>query len=226
MPRNTPKEPPAEKRTARLTRDEIMATALALVDEEGLGALSMRNLARRLGVEAMSLYHHVANKDALLTGVVETVLQEMDLPEPIPEDWMGLLEAMLLAFRRVLAKHPNTVPILMTRPLATPTTTGYVEAPLRVLGGAGFTPEQAGELYQTAIAYTLGHAFIAGLEPATPADSPIRADDAAEKFPAVVGSGISPWHFDEQGYLRAVRVITRGFADLAASEREGIGGTD
>lgn len=226
MPTHSPNEPAAPKRTAPLTRDEIMHAALAIVDEEGLARLSMRNLARRLGVEAMSLYHHVASKDALLTGVVETVMQEMDLAEPIPEDWMGVLEAMLVSFRRVLAAHPNTVPILMTRPLASATTADYVEAPLRVLGQAGMTPAQAGELYHAAIAYTLGHAFITGLEPATPEGSPIRAHDAAERYPAIAGSGVTAWHFDEAAYLRAVRVIVAGFADVAACERDAVGGTD
>lgn len=215
----------AEKR-APLTRDAVLRAALEMVDELGLEKLSMRQLAGRLGVEAMSLYHHVANKDDLLTGIVERVLTEMDLPEPLPEDWMGLIEAMLLSFRRVLAKHPNTVPLLMTRPLATPTTTGYVEAPLQVLGGAGFTAAQAGELYQTAIAYTIGHALISGLDPATPEDAPIRSSDAAEKYPGIVGSDIRPWEFDEAGYVRAVRVIVNGFAELFRAESEPIGGSD
>lgn len=192
-----------------------MATALAIVDEQGVGALSMRALAGRLGVEAMSLYHHVRNKDALLTGVVESVMRRMDLAEPLPEKPLEVFEAMMLSFRRVLAEHPNAVPLVMTRPLATKTTTGYVDAPLRVLGEAGLGREEAGRLYQTAVAYTLGHAFISAVDPATPAGAPIRADDAAAVYPAIVGSGITPWAYDEAGYRTALGVIIRGFGALA-----------
>jgi AcrR family transcriptional regulator len=210
---------PRVKRAAPLTRAEILGAALAIVDAEGLDALTMRRLAADLGVEAMSLYYHVASKEALLDGVVETVLAEMELPAAAPEDWMDLLESMLLSFRRALADHPNAIPILVARPLNTSVSASYVEAPVRALGAAGFSPAQTGEAYQSLIAYSFGHALISSLAaPPAAETSPLKAPDAAERFPATVALDGAPRRFDEDGFKRAVRILMRGYAQEAGFE--------
>jgi AcrR family transcriptional regulator len=195
-----------------LTKERILATALVIVDSEGLDALTMRHLAHETGVEAMTLYHHFPNKDAILDGVVETVMGEMSLPDPMPEAWMELIEAMLLAFRGALARHPSTIPILVARPMNTAGSSAYVEAPLRVMQGAGFSPEQTAEMYQGVLAFTFGHALIAGTPPQPAATSPLKRDDAAEEFPATVALGPEARSWNEAGFRRGARLLLEGYA--------------
>lgn len=92
-----------------LSRDRILETAVALADREGIGGLTMRSLASELGVEAMSLYHHVANKEALLDGVADAIAAEMqDAVSAIetPDGWKHALRRRILAAREVMLRHP------------------------------------------------------------------------------------------------------------------------
>src|SRR5262245_10288166 len=101
-----------------LNRDRVVDTALAIVDHDGLDALTMRRLAGDLGVEAMSLYHWFPNKAAILDALVEAALRETAVAlEPIPErGWRESLRALAYAHRRVLKAHPNTLSYLNSRP--------------------------------------------------------------------------------------------------------------
>ncbi|WP_370326701.1 TetR/AcrR family transcriptional regulator C-terminal domain-containing protein [Euzebya sp.] len=110
-----------ERPRAPLSRDRVLRTAVALADAEGLGALTMRRLGQELGAEAMSLYHHVAGKEAVLDGVVEVVAaeildvaSEVEAPDPA-EDWRGALRARILAARTVLLRHPWAPAVIETR---------------------------------------------------------------------------------------------------------------
>lgn len=102
-------------RKRKITRDTMLAAALGIVDREGLGALSMRRLGEELGVEAMSLYRHVANKAALLDGVHEAVLAGVAQPRRT-DDWVEDCRWLARSFRRTLRAHPNTLPLFATRP--------------------------------------------------------------------------------------------------------------
>ena len=92
----------------RLTRDKIVGAALAIMDAEGLGAVTMRRVGRELGVEAMSLYNNVEDKDALLDGVCELVMRGFSFPPPA-EDWTVEARALARSFRQVLRTHPNVI---------------------------------------------------------------------------------------------------------------------
>src|SRR5665647_3066931 len=94
----------ARRRDQPLTRDELLDAALRIVDSQGLAALTMRRLADALGVEAMSLYHHVPTNDALLEWTVERMRSEMRLPDPLPEDWVDLMAAIFGEDAAVLAE--------------------------------------------------------------------------------------------------------------------------
>jgi AcrR family transcriptional regulator len=192
-----------------LTRDEILTAALAIVDEAGPDALSMRKLAAALGVEAMTLYHHFANKDAILDGVVERVFGEMHVPDPLPGEWMALAEEMFAAFRQVLVDHPNTIALLARRPLNTRGSADFVEAPLAVLSRSGLPPDRVGKLYQSLVAYSFGHAFIASDRPVAPEDAPIRRDDG--RYPVARAAGASVTRFDEETFREVLGHIMRGF---------------
>src|SRR6266480_4817426 len=95
----------ATTRRKPLSRERILDTALALVDEEGIEALSMRKLGQALGYEAMSLYNHVANKDDLLDGIVDRVLAETELPRA-PGDWHAAVRASAISVHDALRRHP------------------------------------------------------------------------------------------------------------------------
>ncbi len=198
-------------RTQPLSRDEILTAAIAMIDAEGADALSMRKLARVLGVEAMTLYHHFPSKDAILDGVVGRVFAEMRVPEPFPQEWTAMAEEMFVAFRRVLVEHPGTIGLLARRPLNTDDAADFVEAPLAVLARSGLPPERVGQLYQSLVAYSFGHAFIASDRPVAPKDSALRTD--AERYPTARASGPAVSRFDESTFRETLGHIMRGFAE-------------
>ncbi|MFT3774988.1 MAG: TetR/AcrR family transcriptional regulator C-terminal domain-containing protein [Minicystis sp.] len=157
---------------APLSRERVLATALAIVDAEGLDALTMRRLGSELGVEAMSLYHHVPGKAALLDGLHEAILGEMAAPRR-GRDWVETLRGMARSFRRVLLAHPRALPIFGARPAVTEASLRHVEAALAVLRGAGLSARDSVSAFQVIVAFVVGHALaevgpILGGEPADP----------------------------------------------------------
>lgn len=142
----------SRRRTKPLTKDELFERALAIVDAQGLEALTMRRLAKDVGVEAASLYHHVPNKEALINGVVLRMRSEIRIPDPIPEDWKELLEVIFAEYRRVLAAHPHLLPYAGRRVETDP------DSGLVFLVQMGFSNEVAVELWQSMIACTVGFA--------------------------------------------------------------------
>src|SRR5690348_12503878 len=104
----------------RLTRHDVLSTALRLIDEAGVDALSMRRLGRALDRDPMRLYRFAASKEELLDGVVELVLSELEIPPRQAGDWDDVLRRTARRFRQIALAHPHVVPLLVTRPLATP----------------------------------------------------------------------------------------------------------
>lgn len=197
-------------RPSPLTRELVLEAALRMVDAGGTDALSMRKLATELGVEAMSLYNHVRDKDDILDGIVERVFAGMRVPEPFPEEWMAMTEEMFVAFRRALLEHPNTIGLLARRPLNTGVSADFIETPLAVLAQSGLRPERVGQLYQSLVSYAFGHAFIASDRPVAPEDSPVRTDEA--RYPTAREAGPYVSRFDEATYRETLGHIMRGFA--------------
>lgn len=152
----------SEQRADRLTRESVLAAALALVDREGAEGLTMRRLGKALGRDPMALYRHAPNKAALLDGVVEVVLDELSVDTADP-DWMGQLRTVARQFRAIALAHPKVVPLLVTRPLATPLglrplgTLRPLEAVLQLLIRAGFTPADALHMYRVLFGFLYGH---------------------------------------------------------------------
>lgn len=137
-----------------------MRAALALIDEEGLGAFSMRTLGSRLGVQAMSLYRHLPGREAILDGVVRLLLAEVDVPRE--GSWHELLGGWARAHRAVARAHPRAFPLLSDRPVV-----GYAsarddaEGALRLMVEAGFTPDDAGHAIRTLARYVVGFSITA-----------------------------------------------------------------
>jgi AcrR family transcriptional regulator len=123
---------------APLTRDRVLRAAVALADEGGVEALSMRNLARGLGVVPMALYKHVANKDELLDGMIDLVVGEID--PPLSEtDWKTAVRERILLARRALLRHPWASRVIESRPEPTPTVIEYMDSMLGLFRTGGFS---------------------------------------------------------------------------------------
>ena len=137
--------------------------ALGLIDADGVNALSMRRLGRALDRDPMRLYRFAASKDELLDAVVELVLSELEVSSPMAGDWEDVLRRTAHRFRGIALAHPKVVPLLVTRPLATPLalrpigTLRHLEALLDLLVGAGFTARDALHAYRLYMGFLQGH---------------------------------------------------------------------
>ncbi|MFZ0013981.1 MAG: TetR/AcrR family transcriptional regulator C-terminal domain-containing protein [Acidimicrobiia bacterium] len=132
-----------------LSRDRVLSAAVELADGAGLGALTMRGLADTLDVEAMSLYYHVANKEALLDGVVEMVVEEIneavsELPAATgPEDWKSVMRSRILAAREVMLRHKWAPAVLETRTTMSPAVLLYHHGLLEIFRAGGVSYDLA-----------------------------------------------------------------------------------
>lgn len=140
----------------KLSRDRVLRAALALVDAEGVEALSMRRLGAALGVEAMSLYRHVPSKEALLDGVVELLFAELDRGAA-GDDWRATLERMLAATRALALAHPRAYPLLALRELVTPEAIEQYEQVVGRLVRDGFSDADARLAFRTVASFANGH---------------------------------------------------------------------
>jgi AcrR family transcriptional regulator len=159
--------PPTAGDTARtgdgkITRDLVLATALEIIDRDGVDALSMRRLGAALERDPMILYRHAPGKTALLDGVVETVLAQLSV-DPADPDWTAQLRVVAREYRALALAHPNVVPLLVTRPLATPLalrprgTLRPLEDLLALLTRAGFSGPDALHIYRALFGFLNGH---------------------------------------------------------------------
>jgi AcrR family transcriptional regulator len=145
---------------AGLRRDLVLDAAVALVDRDGLDGLSMRKLGAALGVEAMTLYHYLPNKAALLDGLVEWVLGRTAVApasESIP--WDATLRRYAEALRSTLLAHPGVLPLFFARPAMTPETLTAVERGLRVLSDGGFSLRRAIDVINALNVFVVGHSM-------------------------------------------------------------------
>ena len=138
-------------------RQEILDTALALADEGGLGAVTMRAVAKQLGVTAMALYPHVQSKDDLLDGLVGRLLTEVAVPDQsLP--WRERLRELAHAMRAVAQRHPAVMPLVYTRPAATPDALRVVDAVYAALLDAGTPADQVARIERLVSTFVIGYA--------------------------------------------------------------------
>ena len=148
--------------SGKITREVVLAAALEIIDADGAEALSMRRLARALDRDPMILYRHAPNKAALLDGVAETVLAQLTV-DPADPDWAAQLRTVARNYRRLALAHPHVVPLLVTRPLATPLalrprgTLRPLEDVLALLIAAGFSGSDALHIYRALFGFLHGH---------------------------------------------------------------------
>ncbi|GIE34870.1 TetR family transcriptional regulator [Actinoplanes italicus] len=141
---------------APLSTRRVLQAALTLADSGGADSLTMRHLGRELGVEAMSLYRHVANKDAVLDGIVDMVVDEIDLPHE-DLDWKSAMRHRGEAAYRVMTRHPWAPQLLMSRTNTGPAMLRYIDFTLGVLRGAGFSWKLADYAWNTMDSFVYGY---------------------------------------------------------------------
>lgn len=140
-----------------LTRRRILRAALKLIDRDGLDALSMRKLGAMLGVEGMALYRHVGNKEQLLEGVAELLLEELDV-SPAPSDsWIDAWHAIARSYRRLARSHAGAFRLLALSPLTTAARFERAQAPVGILREAGFSEVGAQRAFRTLLSYADGY---------------------------------------------------------------------
>ena len=147
-------------RRPALTRERVLGEALRLVDDEGLPALTMRALGKRLGVDPMALYNHVPGKAALRQGIGELLWAELARSTAVGEDWRGSMRAFAAAIRRLAGEHPNAYPLLLTGTVSPAPGLRLFAAQLDVLKAAGHDESRAAEILRAVFAYAYGYATI------------------------------------------------------------------
>jgi AcrR family transcriptional regulator len=168
----------------RLTRRRVLDAAVALADRGGVRSLSMRKLARELGIEAMSLYHHVANKDDLLDGMVDLVFGEIELPTG-EADWKAAMRRRAVSARAALRRHPWAIGLMESRSTPGPATLRHHDAVLGILRTAGFSVALAAHAYAVLDSYIYGFALQeAGLPFQTSEELAAVGDTILSQLPA------------------------------------------
>jgi AcrR family transcriptional regulator len=143
---------------APLSRERVLRGAVAVADAAGIGALTMRSLARELGVKPMSLYHYVASKDEILDGIVDLVFSEIELPAA-DGDWRAQMRRRANSARRALRRHPWAIGLLESRANPGPATLRHHDATLGALRAAGFSVEMTAHAYALLDSYIYGYAL-------------------------------------------------------------------
>lgn len=178
---------------AKLTRDQVVATAWRLLDADGLEAFTIRRLAAELEVAPMTVYGYFADKDAILDAVLEAGSGELHIPTG-PGPWRKQLRALFVELHRALAAHPFVVQLRERRSIMGPGVLRFTEAGLQILQGAGFSLEEAARAFRSLFVYTFGHAtFSPGaedIEASRRRGLAIIAGLPPEQFPAVTAAAL------------------------------------
>jgi AcrR family transcriptional regulator len=197
-----------------ITRAAILASALAIIDRDGVDGLSMRRLGEAVGRDPMVLYRHVPGKAAVLDGVVEIIFDELPVNATNP-DWPAELRTIAHEFRELARNHPYLVPLLVIRPLATPLglrphgILRPLEGILALLTTAGFSGVQALHMYRALFGFLFGH-IVTELQEVV--EKPEETDD-------VLRLGLHRLPVDDFPHLRDLAPILVSYDGLAELDR-------
>ena len=203
-----------DEESSSITRAAVLASALQIIDRDGVEGLTMRRLGEAVGRDPMVLYRHVPNKAAVLDGVAEMVFKQLSLDSTRP-DWAATLRDLAHDFRDLACAHPNVVPLLVTRPLATPLgmrpqgMLRQLEDVLALLTGAGFSGVDAVLVYRALFGFLYGH-VLTELQEAV--ERPEETDD-------VLRLGLHRLRISEFPHLRALAPTWAAYDGLAELDR-------
>ncbi|WP_280392661.1 TetR/AcrR family transcriptional regulator [Nocardia brasiliensis] len=202
-------------RPRSLTTADLANAALAVLDRDGLAALTMRAVAKELGVATMALYRYVADREALEVLVVDHIYAAIDTTSPPAAPWQEALTALLDRVRAAVAHHPETVPLVLRHRQSSPASLRVIEAMLAVLTRAGFTGPDRVIAQRTLVAFLLGalqnehYAALSGRGTATmaaldPETFPLLADTATQ------ARTVTP----DDEYRTGLRIVLRGLTSF------------
>ncbi|MFJ6456324.1 TetR/AcrR family transcriptional regulator [Paenarthrobacter sp. NPDC091669] len=195
--------PTAASQRPPLSRERVLECAIALADESGIDALTIRTLAHSMGTKPMSLYYYVANKDEILDGIVDMVFSEIELPAP-EGDWREEMELRAHRVRSTLRRHPWAVGLLESRSAPGPATLRHHEATLATLRTAGFSVQLTAHAYALLDSYIYGFAVqeaalpFEGRDTAAAITSPILERFTTGEYPRMVEIAVE--HVLKPGY--------------------------
>ena len=191
----------------RLTRDRVIDAGLLVMDTEGLEAVSMRRVAREVGVEAMSLYNHVQDKDDLLQGICDRVMGDFVFPEPT-EDWAEMCKAGARSWRNVLQAHPDVMRLFAETHGPSPMSPGALlptEFALRLLREGGLSDRDTVQAFHALGGYIQGFVMMEG--------GSIHKSEGRERSLRDASAQLDPEAFP------ALSAVSRYFADCSADEQ-------
>ena len=174
-----PQQAPAARRS--LTRERILQAGLQLIDQQGLEAFTMRKLAQELGVDPMSIYRHVENKEALLDGVAEVLWEEVELPGS-ETSWEALLRSMATSLRALGHAHPHAYSLLLNRQILPLAALRLWDVALEQLQQADFERKRAADIICTVSSYAIGYAMVE-----LSALRPVQSERVAEERMSDIG---------------------------------------
>ena len=215
-----------------MTAEAVIDAALVVIDEEGLDALTMRRLAHDLGVEPVTIYRQLPNKDAILAGVAEKLWREMTPPDaatagaaaspPAPADWREQVRGMWLALNGLMQAHPNAIPIVARGGSFSPTAGEGTLGMLSVFRDAGLSPQEAAELLHILSACVVGFGFATlwGRQGAAAQEAAAAAADGPAPAPPGLGdldeyvAAIARW--DPAQFATAVDIVLDAYGPPTA----------
>lgn len=199
--RKSTKKPAARQ---PVTRERALQVACELADEGGLETLSMRRLAEALGVEAMSLYHHVPNKAAILDGMVDRIFEQIGVPSP-GVDWRSTMRQRAASVRSVLLRHPWALGLMESRATPGPATLAHHDAVLGCLRAGGLSLELTAHAYAVLDSYIYG--FIH-----TELSLPFKTSEQTHEVAAAIFSRMPAGSYPHLTELTLQHVLKPGYA--------------
>jgi AcrR family transcriptional regulator len=211
-----------------LTRERVLRAAITLADAGGVESLSMRKLAHELGVEAMSLYNHVRNKDDILDGIVEVVIGEIDV-YPRGADWKTALRQQVMSARQVLLRHPWAPPVIESRTGMSPAMLRYMDSVIGRFREGGFSIDLTHHAIHVLGSRVLGFTqeLFDDSRELTPAMAEMLARELATRYPYAAEMALAVTHNgglggcdDDMEFEFGLDLILDGFERQAVSSRE------
>jgi AcrR family transcriptional regulator len=166
-----------------LSRDRVLRAAIDLADAGGIESLTMRKLAQELGVEAMTLYYHVANKDDILAGIVDLIMGEIELPSA-GDDWKTAIRTTAISAHQVLLRHPWAASLVLSSSGLSQARMRFMDALLGSLRVAGFSAEMTDHAYHALDSHIMGFTlWVVGMNLGSDEDLAALATDFLKEFP-------------------------------------------
>lgn len=216
MPRNLSRGKKIDRAgsTGSLSRERVLRAAVALADHGDIQSLSMRKLGQELGVEAMSLYHYVANKDDLLDGMADFVVSEFDLPSN-GTDWRETLRQSAISAHRVLWSHPWACGLNVSRPGVGPAALRYIDSVMGSLRAANFSTQLTHDAHHAIFSHIYGFTLQelgmrSGIESLDPETVAILLRQMSDQYPHLVEVARGAVHDHEVEFAFVLDLILDG----------------